>query len=38
VLQRVLQPLLGIAFVLLYFDSKAVSRMDSIRREIDTDA
>jgi hypothetical protein len=38
VLQRVLQPLLGIAFVLLYFDSKAVSRMDSIRREIDTSA
>jgi hypothetical protein len=37
-LQRILQPLLGIAFVVLYFDSKAVSRMDSSRREIDTSA
>jgi hypothetical protein len=35
-LQRILQPLLGIAFVILYFDSKAVSRMDASRREIDT--
>jgi hypothetical protein len=38
VLQRILQPLLGIAFVLLYFESKAASRMDSRRREIDTSA
>ena len=38
VLQRILQPLLGIAFVVLYFDSKAASRMDSSRREIDTSA
>jgi GYF domain 2 len=38
VLQRILQPLLGIAFVLLYFDSKAASGMDSSRREIDTSA
>ena len=37
-LQRILQPLLGIAFVLLYFDSKAAGRMDSSHREIDTDA
>ena len=37
-LQRILQPLLGIAFVVLYFDSKAVSRMDSSHREIDTSA
>jgi hypothetical protein len=35
-LQRILQPLLGIAFVVLYFDSKAASRMDSSYREIDT--
>ena len=38
VLQRILQPLLGIAFVVLYFDSKAASRMDSSHREIDTSA
>lgn len=38
VLQRILQPLLGIAFVVLYFDSKAASRMDSSSREIDTSA
>ncbi len=37
-LQRILQPLLGIAFVVLYFDSKTVSRMDSTGREVDTDA
>ena len=37
-LQRILQPLLGIAFVVLYFDSKAASRMDSSHREIDTSA
>jgi hypothetical protein len=37
-LQRILQPLLGIAFVLLYFESKAASGMDSSRREIDTSA
>ena len=37
-LQRILQPLLGIAFVILYFDSKAASRMDSSHSEIDTDA
>jgi hypothetical protein len=34
-LQRILQPLLGIAFVVLYFDSKAASGMDSSRREVD---
>ena len=38
VLQRILQPLLGIAFVILYFDSKAASRMDSRHREVDTSA
>ena len=38
VLQRILQPLLGIAFVILYFDSKAASRMDSSHREVDTSA
>ena len=38
VLQRILQPLLGIAFVLLYFDSKAATRMDSSHREVDTGA
>jgi hypothetical protein len=38
VLQRILQPLLGIAFVVLYFDSNAASRMDSSHREIDTSA
>ena len=37
-LQRILQPLLGIAFVLLYFDSKAAGGIDSSHREIDTDA
>ena len=37
-LQRILQPLLGVAFVILYFDSKAASRMDSSHSEIDTDA
>jgi hypothetical protein len=37
-LQWILQPLLGIAFVVLYFDGKAASRMDSSHREIDTDA
>jgi hypothetical protein len=35
-LQRILQPLLGIAFVVLYFDSKAASGMDSSHREVDT--
>ena len=38
VLQRLLQPLLGIAFVVLYFDSKAANEMDSSRREVDTSA
>jgi hypothetical protein len=38
VLQRILQPLLGIAFVVLYFDSKAASRMESSHRELDTSA
>ena len=38
VLQRILQPLLGIAFVILYFDSKAASRMGSSHREVDTSA
>lgn len=38
VLQRILQPLLGIAFVILYFDSKAASRMDSRHREVDPSA
>jgi hypothetical protein len=38
VLQRILQPLLGIAFVVLYFDSKAAGRMDSSHREIDSSA
>jgi hypothetical protein len=38
VLQRILQPLLGIAFVLLYFDSKAATRIDSSHREVDTGA
>jgi hypothetical protein len=37
-LQRILQPLLGIAFVILYFDSKSASRMDLSHREIDTTA
>jgi hypothetical protein len=36
VLQRILQPLLGVAFVVLYFDSKAASRTDSSQREVDT--
>jgi hypothetical protein len=34
-LQTVLRPLLGIAFVLLYFDSKSASRTDSSYAEID---
>ena len=34
-LQTVLRPLLGIAFVLLYFDSKSASRTDSSHGEID---
>lgn len=34
-LQRILQPLLGIAFVVLYFDSKSDAGMNSSRREID---
>jgi hypothetical protein len=38
VLQRILQPLLGIAFVVLYFDSKSATRMDSSHREVDTSA
>jgi hypothetical protein len=38
VLQRILQPLLGAAFVVLYFDSKAASRTESIHREVDTSA
>jgi hypothetical protein len=38
VLQRILQPLLGIAFVVLYFDSKAATRMDSTHREVGTGA
>ncbi len=36
VLQRILQPLLGIAFVVLYFDSKSAAGMDSSRRDVDT--
>jgi hypothetical protein len=38
VLQQILRPLLGIAFVVLYFDSKAASRMDASRSEVDTSA
>jgi hypothetical protein len=38
VVQRILQPLLGIAFVLLYFDSKDATRMNSSHREADTGA
>jgi hypothetical protein len=38
-LQRILQPLVGIAFVLLYFDSKAAAtRIESSPREINTGA
>jgi hypothetical protein len=37
-LQRILQPLVGIAFVVLYFDSKASTRIESNAREIDTGA
>jgi len=37
-LQRILQPLLGIAFVVLYFDSKAVAPIDSSRHGVDTGA
>jgi hypothetical protein len=38
VLQRILQPLLGIAFVLLYFDSKAATGMSSSHRGVDAGA
>ena len=38
VLQRILQPLLGIAFVVLYFDSNSAAGMDSSRRDVDTGA
>ena len=38
VLQRILQPLLGIAFVVLYFDGKDASRTDLSHREVDTGA
>lgn len=38
-LQRILQPLVGIAFVVLYFDSKAATtRIESSPREIDAGA
>jgi hypothetical protein len=38
VLQRVLQPLIGIAFVVLYLGSSSATRMDSIPHEIETGA
>ncbi len=38
VLQRILQPLLGIAFVVLYFDSNSAAGMGSSRRDVDTGA
>jgi hypothetical protein len=36
VLQRILQPLIGIAFVVLYFDSRSASGMNSDRGEVET--
>jgi len=38
VMQQILRPLVGIAFVVLYFESQAASGIGSSRREVDTRA